>query len=415
MSDGIIRPLHVFETWRPIISGYTSRSWSLITTQDDRPGIAPRGVVTSRQFTYGVDHFESPLRNRQHFRLCVPSKSERCLRKIRAFSLSQKALEQSLSSMIDDFGADLIHVHWSSCIGRAAANIADRYRIPLVSEVRFDLAGAVSSQTFRRSVPAIESLLRHRFESHLSRSSGIIAAGPSLANFLSKTFPRLSDRIWTISNGSELKHYLATTLEDPAVKKLSSQNRIIVGTTSKMLYYEGLDLMLHAVAKARKTVPALQVLMVGSGPESANLQRIAGSLNVPVTFTGIVSPAKIASMLEQIDLFVIPRRNHTVTRFAGPIKLLEAMAAGRSIIATPIGDIPLLLDKHRGRLVIPHSVGSLADAIIDLACNSSLRYSMGSHAREFVRFLPNWNDVVDTHQASTKPYWVGLNVVQCSS
>ncbi|MCP4888632.1 MAG: glycosyltransferase family 4 protein [Planctomycetaceae bacterium] len=393
-----IRPLHLFESWRPVVSGYTSRSWDLVNAQLQNPNLDPRVIVTSRQFSNEGNRLDYPPQSAERFRLCFPTRRERWLRKLRPFSLDRRSLERSLDQLVDEWRVDLIHVHWSSHIGRAAARIAKQRDVPLVSEVRFDLAAAMISQTLRQRFTWLEPRFRRLFESHLQESNAIIAAGPSLTEHLKQAFPALQHRIWTVSNRIAFDRYDCDPLDETQRKALGIQGRFVVGTTSKMLYYEGLDLLLRAMAQARSQAPSLHLLLVGDGPEATKLKRLARSLEVPVTFTGPVPFTDIPSLLRQIDLFVIPRRDVSVTRHAGPLKLLEAMASGRAIIAAPVGDIKYLLADGRGFL-LPHlSLSCLTKAIIDLAWNHDERHSMGQRARDYADRKLSWHNADDLHR-----------------
>lgn len=398
-TPAIFRPLHVMESWRPVVSGYTSRSWELVRAQTHDGGFAPRVLVTSRQSTYGEDRVDCPADVARLHRLCIASRRERWRRRFRPFSLDGRALERSLEAALDDWGADLIHVHWSSRIGRAAARVAKRRRIPLVSEVRFDLAGAMTSQSLRCSWPWLETLVRRRFESHLPRSAAIIAAGPALAGFLQDLFPSHRERIWTVTNGVHPDVFSPGAADEAQRTALGLQGRIVVGSTSNMLFYEGLDLLLRALAEARRERPDLHALLVGTGPEFDGLRRLSQALGVPTTFTGRIPPGEIPAVLRQIDLYVIPRRDLTITRHAGPLKLVEAMASGRAIAATPVGDMSHLLDAGRGALVPRHSTSALARVIVDLCGNSAKRADMAARAREHaVRHL-TWRAAAELHRS----------------
>lgn len=395
----VFRPLHVVESWRPVVSGYTSRNWELVRAQAQAGGFEPRVLVTSRQFTYGEGTIECAVDVAPLHRLCRVSTRERWQRRIRPFSLDGRSLERSLEAALDDWGADLIHVHWSSRIGRAAARVAERRRIPLVSEVRFDLAGAMTSQTLRRSWPWLEGLVRRRFESHLPRSAAIIAAGPALATFLEDFFPSLRERIWTVTNGVHPDVFVPGPPDDAQRTALGLQGRVVVGSTSNMLFYEGLDLLLQALAEARRELPALHALLVGSGPESGRLRHLARALGVPTTFTGRMPTSAIPAVLRQIDLYVIPRRDFTITRYAGPLKLVEAMASGRAIAATPVGDISHMLDEGRGALVPLGSASALARVIVDLCRSPATRADMAARARGYAARELTWRAAAELHRS----------------
>lgn len=395
----VFRPLHVVESWRPVVSGYTSRNWELIRAQTHAGGFEPRVLVTSQQFSYGKDIIDCPSDVASLHRLCAMSGRERWRRRFSPYSLDGRSLERSLEAALDRWGADLIHVHWSSRIGRAAARVAERRRIPLVSEVRFDLAGAMTSQTLRHSWPWLERWLRRRFESHLFRSAAIIAAGPALARFLEGCFPALRERLWTVSNGVDLDVFCPGPPDAAQRSALGLQGRLVVGSTSNMLFYEGLDLLLEALAEARREIPALHALFVGGGPESDGLRQRARSLGVPTTFTGRVAAAEVPALLRQIDLYVVPRRDFTITRHAGPLKLAEAMASGRAIAATPVGDVSAMLDDGRGTLVPLGSPSALTRVIVDLCRNPARRADMAERARAHAARQLTWFAAAELHRS----------------
>lgn len=378
-----IRPLHVFESWRPIASRYASRSWNLIVSQLDHPQIDPRVLISSRQFTFGSPSLEIPQGHEKKFVLCAPSNRERLARKLRSFSLEQGSLVDHLEKAVRNWSPDLVHVHWSSRIGRAAALVADRHKIPLVAEVRFDLAGAVTSHLFHSSSDWLAAFLRRRFDSHPPRAAAIVAAGPSLTKYLEQCFPALRSRIFEFSNGTDLHTFSPGIRDQLQHKALGLQDKLVIGTTSRMLFYEGLDQLLHAIPEVRKRFPHVQLLLIGEGPQMNQLKRLAATLDIPATFTGRVAASEIPSYLRQIDLFVVPRRDMPITRNAGPIKVVEAMSAGLAIIATPVGDSPTLPANGRGYLIKEKSIAAISDAILELAADADRRYQLGKQAREF--------------------------------
>jgi glycosyltransferase involved in cell wall biosynthesis len=76
--------------------------------------------------------------------------------------------------------------------------------------------------------------------------------------------------------------------------------------------------------------------------------------------------------------------------------LLEAMAHGRAVVATPVGGIPGLVEDGRtGLLVPPGDGGALRAAIERLLADPELRRRLGNAARERVTELCSWERVVD--------------------
>ena len=378
------RVLHVVESWRPVPSGYAARSWWIVTGQARANTSAPAVLVTSRQSVYGAGPAEAPAD--VPLDTLSPSTSEAWLRGrlpsplARPWHVGARALEGAIVDAARRHDAELVHVHWSSAIGAAAAGAARRLRVPLVAEVRFDLAGAMGAQTFGGRLAPLENLLRRRFERHLDAATRIVAASDALAGLLRARFPALAPRLHVVPNGVDAD-FLARCDAVRAGRARGDGAPVTLGTTSKMLRYENLDALVELCA-AR---PALDLVFVGDGPERGRLERRAAPLNAEragrVRFTGRRPAEEMPERLADIDLFVVPRSDLAITRFASPIKVVEAMAAARAIVGTAVGDTRVLLDGGCGELVPAGDPQALGTAVDALAADPGRRAALGERAR----------------------------------
>ena len=99
------------------------------------------------------------------------------------------------------------------------------------------------------------------------------------------------------------------------------------------------------------------------------------SLTNNVVFTGFVSSAELPSYYRSADIFCAPATGGE----SFGIVLLEAMACGKPVVATNIqGYASVLADGEEGLLVRPRDEESLADALLSLLHNKSLRLQMGN-------------------------------------
>ncbi len=100
----------------------------------------------------------------------------------------------------------------------------------------------------------------------------------------------------------------------------------------------------------------------------------------PVVRCMPATPA-IAALMRRLDVLVLP------SRYEGfPNVLLEAMASGLPAIASPVGDVPTMLEHgHSGFLVAPGDVSGLANALRRVrSMNDDERRAMGRRARDVV-------------------------------
>ena len=118
------------------------------------------------------------------------------------------------------------------------------------------------------------------------------------------------------------------------------------------------------------------LLVAGAGPLREDLEAEAARLGLAdrVRFLGVRRDR--ATLYAAMDLFVLPSRWEGLS-----LALVEAMGAGRAVVATDVGGNPEVVQHGRtGLLVPPGDAGALADAIGKVARDRELRASLGDAA-----------------------------------
>ena len=153
----------------------------------------------------------------------------------------------------------------------------------------------------------------------------------------------------------------------------SDPSRFIVLSVCRFYPRKRLDVLLKAAALLRKTIPQLEIRIVGNGPEYRRLQRICieSDLDSVVRWVGDISWAALAEEYNRAHIFCLP----SVQEGFG-IVFLEAMAAGKPIVAARAAAVPEVV--RDGILVEPENPEALAEAIIRLYRDPDLCHSLGS-------------------------------------
>ncbi len=158
----------------------------------------------------------------------------------------------------------------------------------------------------------------------------------------------------------------------------------------RLVDWKAVDLLLDAFADARRRRP-MRLVLVGDGDQRNALQTQARALGCAdaVAFTGWLSQAECAVRLAQADGLVLSSLYE-----CGGAVVLEAMAAGKPVIATAWGGPLDYLDDTCGVLVPPDSrralIQGFADAMVALAEDPSRRSAMGAAGRARVLALFDW-------------------------
>ncbi|MGF1529278.1 MAG: glycosyltransferase [Candidatus Competibacterales bacterium] len=375
--------LHVVEHWRPVLDGNATRSLALVEALAADPRLAPRVLVSSRQFQRTRGDLTDDLDGR--VAAVAPSRREHRRRRWQKSFVDAGHLGRAVKAAVDAAGSQLIHCHCSSTVGSATLKAARELDLPAVAEVRYDLAGAVMTETVGFALPGLETALRHWFERHLAGADALVAASHSLATLVARHVPTAAERLTVVPNGTDPQRFTPGPKDPQSLRRWGLEGALVVGTTSNMLRHEGLDRLLQTAAVLKGQLPTLKLLFVGSGPQHQALEAQARALGVDAVFTGRLPPAAIPDYLRLMDIFVVPRRDASVTRHAGPVKLMEAMACGRAALGTAVGDIPALLAEGRGA-VVPATASNahLAEALAALLRDPEERRRLGQRARAWV-------------------------------
>jgi|GEM_PF-76929 len=393
-SDKPIRVLHVVESWPPVISGYTSRSARIVAAQHVRTDIEPFVAVTSRQHMYRDDDAHQsgertgPLAG-VDVHVAPVSPLERRIRRFRRYHVDGASFERWLDKELLRVRPDVVHVHWSSSIGRRAVRAGHRHGVPVIAETRFDLAGAMNAQTFGGRLEIGEKPLRRHFERHLLEADAVVAASRSLGRLIEQ-HTGVAPTI--IENAVDP----VTPPDTDAVAALRASlgvdaGTLLVGCVSKMLAYEGFDRIIDIVARLRAGGADVRAVLVGDGPELESLRTLARRRDIDLISPGNVDPSEVGTWYGAIDLVVVPRRDVSVTRFASPLKVIEAMSFGRPIVASAVGDVEGLLADDRGAAVAPDDDHALFAAVTDLLGDPSRRRRFGTTAREWSLDHHTWD------------------------
>jgi glycosyltransferase involved in cell wall biosynthesis len=142
--------------------------------------------------------------------------------------------------------------------------------------------------------------------------------------------------------------------------------------------------LLRAMPRVRRSVPQARALVVGDGPEHANLRRLWGELSLgeSVRLLGeIPDDGEVARLYRGAEVFCLP----SVQEGFG-IVFLEAMASGLPVVATTAAAIPEVVPQGKaGLLVPPGDVEALAAALVDLLRDPGRRAECAAFGREHVR------------------------------
>jgi PEP-CTERM/exosortase A-associated glycosyltransferase len=383
-----MRILHVLDHSLPLQSGYAFRTAAIVREQRLQ-GFETLQLTTPRQ-NGGIAMVEDVDGLRFHRTPAAPKHG-----RLRAVGYLREiaATKRRIDGLIDEFRPDVVHAHSPVLNVLPALRAARRKRIPVVYEVRALWEDAAVDHGTTR-----EGSLRYRasraLETYaLRRADHVTTICEGLRKEI--TSRGIDDaRVTVIPNAVDAEEFAISSVVDHELRAhLGLSDKIVVGFAGSFYAYEGLDLLIDALAILANCMPRLHVLLVGGGPQDAPLREAVGArgLGARVTFTGRVPHAEVQRYYGLIDVLAYPRRSMRLTELVTPLKPLEAMAQGKMFIASDVGGHrELVRHGDNGFLFAAGDAEALAQALVSLLDARQSWPHVAERARRFVERERTW-------------------------
>ena len=189
-----------------------------------------------------------------------------------------------------------------------------------------------------------------------------------------------------IYNGVDLDAFQASIEEVETLRAEllpdASDTSIVTGVVTRITPEKGIHFLVRAIADLKGKIDS-KLLIVG-GPyfqkdidymEELKQEVIDLGVEDSVIFTGFVSDTRVVTSL--LDIVLVP----SIIPEACPRTIIEAMAVGKPVIATPLGGSKELVTSETGVLVPPEDAPAIADAIAALATDQERLKAMGEASR----------------------------------
>ncbi len=260
--------------------------------------------------------------------------------------------------------ADIVHLHMPNPVGEVGA-LLNRQARALVATFHAPVVR-------QRFLEPVYGPLRERV---LGRCRNILVSSSQMATARELAG---SDTVRVLPFGVSPS---VTSSSERSYRSDSAALRLLF--VGRLVYYKGLDVLLHAVARSRDRS---RLTIVGEGPLRAEVEGLVNSLGLQdrVELLGAVDDAVLLDLYRSHDVFVMPSSSRAET-FG--MAMCEAMAAGLPAVSTSVGTGTdwVNLDGVTGLVVPPGDPVALAEALQTLAGDADLWARLGRGAQERAR------------------------------
>ena len=155
---------------------------------------------------------------------------------------------------------------------------------------------------------------------------------------------------------------------------------LVISVVARLFDYKGHEFFLRACCEISRRWPATTFLLIGDGPLRGRLEELARTFGLEQNVRFLGTRSDVPELLALTDVVVLPSLEEGF-----PNAVLEAMAAGKPVVATRVGGIPeAIVDEKTGLLVPAGDAASLAAAIGRLMEDPGRRTFMGAAGRQRV-------------------------------
>ena len=190
------------------------------------------------------------------------------------------------------------------------------------------------------------------------------------------------EKIVKIYSGIEVEQFRNETPSPELKSRLGIQpEETVIGVVSKLWEGKGHEVLIDAVARLLDSGCRVKLLIVGEGNLEEKLKEKPNHLGIKknVVFTGFWSD--VPEITAILDFSVLPSFYEGMGRV-----VLEAMAAGKPVVASRVGGVPEFVeDGVTGYLISPGDVEALVDRLKTLIGDSDLRQTMGQQGAQRMR------------------------------
>jgi PEP-CTERM/exosortase A-associated glycosyltransferase len=388
-----LKILHILDHSLPLHSGYAFRSQNILRMQRQR-GWQPVALTSPKQEENwkGVRQLKEDIDGFCYYRTgsitasAFPLAAERRL---------MAALGRRLRKVVDVEKPTLLHVHSPILNAIPALRVGRAMGLPVVYEIRaFWEDAAVAHGTYgRRS-------WKYKFVQSLEtwvcrKSDQVVVLCKGLRDDLIKRgIP--APKLTVVANGINLEDFHACPpgRAGDLMTTWKLDGKTVIGFVGSFYRYEGLDLLVEAVACLAATRSDLVLVLIGGGEMERDLKAQVQRLRLEehVIIPGRMPHSRIPQVYTLMDILAYPRYATRLTELVTPLKPLEAMAMGKALVASDIGGHrELIRHGHTGWLFPAGNVAALAAALARLLDDQALRHTLGGQGAGWVRQQRPWD------------------------
>ncbi len=395
-----MRILHILDHSLPLQSGYSFRTCAIVEQQRSFGWETFHITTPKHNESAGDTPLEENVNGLHFYRTPIPQGTVAKLPVLGQWALV-RATVRRLNQIVPAIRPDVLHAHSPALNGEAALDVARRFGIPVVYEVRAFWEDAAIDHGNSRKGGARYRVTRALETRVLQRADALTTICEGLrAEMINRGIS--PGKITVVPNAVDSDRFAIENAPSAALAlELGLDSAEVLGYIGSFYTYEGLPLLIEAMPEIIARKPNIRVLLVGGGPDKHRIQQRVAALSLQkyVVFTGRVPHDRIHKYYDLVDLCIYPRYATRLTDLVTPLKPLEAMAQGKLVVASDVGGHrELIRHGETGALFRAGDASSLANTVIAILNARQTWPAYREAARKFVENERNWRTVASRYE-----------------
>ena len=311
------------------------------------------------------------------------------------FPVDNWLFNRTIAEAVDAIKADIYEAHTVSGYGFLNALKERGIKKPFIQTVHGVLADEYvqssqgSSPTFRAKLAKLIMWRLAKLEEKSAKNATLIV---TVSKYSSGKIAQFYDvdkaKIRVVPNGVDTERFKPAKPSEKIKQQIGLDSKLCVLFVGRLIPRKGLPFLIEAAKHIVEDYSQTMFVVVGDGPLKNNLVAHLEKMNLSnnFVFLGDVHESVLPALYNCADVFALP----SIQEGQG-IALLEAQATAKPVVAFNVGGVrEAVLNKETGLLVKPSS-RELAESIMKLLADCSLREKMGGKGREFVSANFSWD------------------------
>lgn len=277
----------------------------------------------------------------------------RLTRELRAILYSE-FVQTTLRPALASFRPDAIYERYA-LFSYGGLSLAAELGVPFLLEVNAPL----KLEQARHRGLVLEHTAAELERLVVTGADAVLVVSNALADYVQE-LGASRQRVTVLPNAVDPDRFHPAVSGRAARKRYGLGDKQVVGFVGSLKPWHDLDTVLAAAELLTGEEDRVQVLVVGDGPRSAELEAQASARLI---CTSAVERREVPGLIAAMDVVVVPYAGEDDAYFS-PLKLYEAMAMGKPVVGADVGQVAEVLGGESGGLLYtPGDARDLADAI----------------------------------------------------